>query len=821
MKIPNDDTCGQCPFFDTRHRRFVGPSSIKKARVAIVGMNPGYTELEQGEYFVGRAGKILDTVIEMLGLSREDIYITNCVKCYTEPRRETVRATHIKYCRDYLDWEIGQVDPELIVVAGDIALQAVCGLKGITSKIKKLLWSDRYNKPVIAILHPAAVLHNPRNKRTFLESAHYIGRFLNDELQSDSDMGEYSVLWTRAEIDNLIRNIKNAGICCFDVENNQKKPYDPDCIIKCFSLAYKKRLSSCIPLAELPTTIQTYAMKAMRYIITAEEIDLLGHHIWFDLRHFLYKLKIEPRGEIWDTQIEHGILDENTPHGLKQLAWEFTQLGGYEAQVEEQGGAGFCPLCEELYLYNNIDADIPCRLHEIFMPQIEEQGLMPAYRNILMPAAAVLSDMEARGVQIDIEHGNDLRTKAEQMIPDIVEKMRALPLVQKFEKNEEKVFNPRSTLDIKKVLFTYFKLPVIEVTGKKREPSTKAAVLERLEEQHESEICKLLLDYRLVQGLHSKYLGKLEELCDQEDRVHTSYLFVPRSGRTSSAGPNLQNIPWRGKEILDVKNCFVPSAGNWLLEPDFNQHEYRTVAEIANEPLMKKAFHEDRLMYEKVLRDEMSMREYKEGHAVDLHRSNASELFSVPYEEVTDDQRKDAKTLSFGVLYGMTTKSLAKLLGCPISQAQAYLDNYYKKFSGIKRWKDEAIDFLYTNKYVETVTGRRRRFPYVNEDAIREGINTLIQGPASDFMLISLIKVADLIRQNYLASRLLMQVHDSLIVDLVPEELDIMVKILRESMESAAEGYLDVPLQVDFAIGLKWGSLIDLWKWEENGRRFE
>jgi DNA polymerase-1 len=815
MIIPNDDVCGQCPFASTRNERFVGPGDIKKAHIAVVGMNPGKTELELGEYFVGPAGKNLEVGLQLVGLKREDIYITNAVKCYTFPKKESIRANHIRYCREYLDWEIEQCDPDLIVVAGDVALQAVVGIKGVTTKIKKLLWSERYQKPVIAILHPAAVLHNPKNKRLYLESIQFIGRFLQGELQSSSDLGEYHVLTGKDEFDEIIKQVIEYRAFCFDIENNNIMPHDPDCQIRCIGFTYKPRYSVCLPWTEFAGSLKEYVLKVLHWILHNPDIAKVGHNVWFDLKHF----DVRPQGTIWDTMLEHYLLNENASHGLKQLAWEHTQLGGYEKKIDSEGGPGIVPVGPELYRYNNIDVDITMRLHEKFKPQLIEQGLDKPYLNIIAPAAEVLADMEMRGVRLDIEYARALKDKAEELLPTYTMEMREFPVVKRFEKQEDTLFNPRSIIHVSDILYKYMQLPVLGKT-KNDKPSTKSTVLEKLENRTENEFVGKLLDYRLVYGLYSKYLGKLEELCDANYRVHTTYLLhVARSGRTSSANPNLQNIPKRGQDVLDVKNCFVPSPGNYLLEADFNQHEYRVVAGVAPDALMLRLFKEDRRNYERVLSGEKSWQWYKDpivGVALDMHRANASEVFNVSYAEVTSEQRRDAKSLSFGVLYGMGAFHLSQVLKCSQYMAQKYLNDYFEKFRGIKEWKDRETQNIIELGYVVSCTGRRRRFHYSDHDAIREGINTLIQGPASDFMLLALASSVREFKRQCIKSQILMQVHDSIVIDLVPEELDTVVKILRWAMESASEGYIDVPLQADFSIGERWGALTDLWKWQED-----
>jgi len=814
MNIPNDEVCGRCPFFDTVEERCVPPTSPFKARVMLIGMNPGKTELETQQYFVGPAGRNLDIALAMLGLDRpKDVYITNAVKCYTRAKEESVKATHIRCCRDYLDWEVEQVDPDLIVVAGDIALQAVVGAKGITNKIKQLLWSEHYNKPVIAILHPAAVLHNPRMKRTYLESVAYIGKFLNGELVDEDDIGDYKVLRTANDLDALAKTILNEGRFSFDIENNHRMPWQEDCQLKCWAMSYKPRFARCIPFAEFPTNLQHYAMKMMKVLLTNKNLKVLGHNVWFDLRHFTIPLGIEPAGEIYDTQLEHYLIDENSSHGLKSITWEVSKLGGYERELDALGGPGHVEPGPVLYHYNCIDVDITERAHAIFIPELERQELMSAYRDILMPAAAVLSELESRGVPVDREHASHLRTQAEEMIPELVTKLKCMDAVRRFEATTGSSFNPNSTKQVRTVLFEYERLPIIERTKKTQLPSTKSAVLEKLEEQEESEICKTLLDYRLIKGLHSKYLGKLEDLIAHDDKIHTSYLLhVARSGRTSSANPNLQNIPVRGKDILDVKNIFVPTKGRIFLEADFSQHEYRVVASVAKDPIMLKMFREDDENYHKYLRGELDAKTFYEELAIDLHRKNAAELFGVPYDDVTNAQRKAAKGLSFGVLYGMGPKSLGKLLKCTEEEAIAYLQEYFAKFTGIRDWKSEETHNLYNNKYIITCTGRRRHFAYVDDDAVREGLNTLIQGPASDFMLISLSRISHEFKRIGFKSELILQVHDSILVNVVPEELEDVVSIMRRIMESSAEGYINVPLRADFSIGKSWGSLQDLWK---------
>jgi len=275
--------------------------------------------------------------------------------------------------------------------------------------------------------------------------------------------------------------------------------------------------------------------------------------------------------------------------------------------------------------------------------------------------------------------------------------------------------------------------------------------------------------------------------------------------------------------VLDVKNIFVAPPGMVLLEADFNQHEYRVTAGVAQDNLMMEIFRKDRVNYEQVLRGEKSWRWYKDplhGVVVDMHRANAAETFGVPYAEVTKEQRRNAKALGFGVLYGMGTRKLAATLGVTEREAESYLRAYFQKFTGIAEWKQSAKMFLWQHKYVVSCTGRRRHFPHLDDDATREGLNTLIQGPASDFMLIALTKTEDRLVAEGLMSRVLLQVHDSICVALVLDELAKVVDILRDSMEHASDKYLDIPLQADFSIGTRWGNMIDLWIWEENGRKF-
>ena len=205
---------------------------------------------------------------------------------------------------------------------------------------------------------------------------------------------------------------------------------------------------------------------------------------------------------------------------------------------------------------------------------------------------------------------------------------------------------------------------------------------------------------------------------------------------------------------------------------------------------------------------------------MDIHKANAAELYGIPYAKVTKEQRRNAKALGFGVLYGMGIKKLAATLGCSEREAEHYLAEYFKKFVGIAEWKQRETIFLWQHKYVRTCTGRCRHFPQLDDDATREGLNTLIQGPASDFMLIAIVIIGDALDRGGFKARLLWQVHDSIGVGVPLAELAEVIEIMRDAMENAGKAYMPAPLQADFAIGKRWGSLMNLWEWEENDRRF-
>ena len=524
-------------------------------------------------------------------------------------------------------------------------------------------------------------------------------------------------------------------------------------------------------------------LERLRPILEDVDRHKLGQNLKYDMS-VLANHGITLRGIAHDTMLESYCLDATASrHDMDSLAGKY--LGFQPISYEQVAGKGAKQITfDQVALgeatdYAAEDADIALQLHEHLWPQLSERpGPKAVYEDIEIPLVPVLSRMERTGVRVDAEL---LATQSREL----AETMQTLE--SRAHESAGGPFNLGSPKQIQEILYERQGLPVLSKTPKGA-PSTAESVLDELAAQGH-ELPRLILDYRTVSKLRSTYTEKLPTLINPDTgRVHTSYhQAVAATGRLSSSDPNLQNIPVRSAEGRRIRRAFVPSEGHVLLAADYSQVELRIMAHLSG--------------------DEGLMRAFAEGE--DIHAATASEVFGGSSWTVTKDQRRAAKAINFGLIYGMSAWGLARQLGIERGDAQAYVDRYFERYPGVRAFMDRTRQSAHEKGYVETVFGRRLYLPEINsrnnqrrQYAERTAINAPMQGTAADIIKRAMIAVDDWIMRESPGAALVMQVHDELILEVVDRHVDEVTERVRRFMADAAS--LAVALEVEVGTGANW-----------------
>ena len=523
----------------------------------------------------------------------------------------------------------------------------------------------------------------------------------------------------------------------------------------------------------------------LKPLLEAERPAKVGHHLKYDA-HVLANHGIALGGMAYDTMLESYVWNSvATRHDMDSAAERY--LGLKTITYEEVAGKGAKQIpfsqvsIETASTYAAEDADVTLRLHRTLWPAIEREPLLRRlYEDFEQPLVPVLQRMERRGVLIDREmlrrQGVELAKRAEE-----------LKAAAQAEAGTE--FNVDSPKQLQQILYEKMNLPVLRKTPT-GQPSTAEDVLEQLAESFT--LPKLILDYRSIAKLRSTYADKLPTQVNPDTgRVHTSYhQAVAQTGRLSSTDPNLQNIPIRTPEGRRIRQAFIAPPGHVLLAADYSQIELRIMAHLSGDTSLIAAFEADR----------------------DVHQATAAEVFGVPLSEVSTDQRRSAKAINFGLIYGMSAFGLARQLGIGRNEAQQYVDLYFERYPGVKAYMDRTREGARETGYVETVFGRRLYLPEIRsrnralqQYAERSAINAPMQGTAADLIKLAMIAVDRWCEEEGQDdARLIMQVHDELVLEARQGAADRVAAAVRERMVAAGQGALRVPLKVDVGRGMNW-----------------
>jgi DNA polymerase-1 len=484
----------------------------------------------------------------------------------------------------------------------------------------------------------------------------------------------------------------------------------------------------------------------------------------------------------FDTMLASYVLDPGRrSHGLDVLALEFldhTMTSYTDLCGKGRGAIPFdqCPV-DAARDYSCEDADITLRLRKVFEPQLETHELVRLLDGVEIPLIDVLAEMEWTGVSIDLPWFASLKQRFQTEREAVEKQIYAAAGTE---------FNINSNPQLREILFTRLSLPVVKRTS--TGPSTDAGVLKELAEEGHV-LPSLLMEYRELSKLESTYLDALPRLVNPKTgRLHTSFnQTVAATGRLSSSDPNLQNIPIRRELGRDIRRGFIPREGWVLMSADYSQIELRLLAHLSRDPAFVQAFQS----------------------GGDIHRQTAALIFDVPVADVTSTMRARAKTINFATIYGQGPHALSRQLDIEHSEAKEFIARYFERFQGVRNYLDSMVAFAREHGFVQTIFGRRRYIPELRERNFsirafgeRTAANSPIQGSAADLIKIAMIRINDAVHTRSLESKMLLQVHDELVFEIVPAELEIMRELVKHEMEHAAE--LSVPLVVDLGVGKNW-----------------
>ena len=597
--------------------------------------------------------------------------------------------------------------------------------------------------------------------------------------------GKYTTILIESEFEDWLNRLAASEGFAFDTETTSVHAQAAELVG--LSFAIEGGEAAYVPVAHrylgAPDQLdRDWVLQKLKPLLEDPNLPKIGQNLKYDMS-VLANYAIALQGVQFDTMLESYVLDSvSSRHDMDTLSE--THLGHTPVPFTDVAGKGKSQLTfdqielEKAAHYAAEDADVTLRLHHVLMPQLTAKpGLHKIFTELEMPLVSVLSRIEDNGVLIDdamlLQQSQQLAMSMQQS------EARAYELA-------EGAFNLASPKQIQEILYDRMGLPVLKKTPKGA-PSTAEDVLQELALDHE--LPRLILEHRSLGKLKSTYTDKLPTMINSRTgRVHTSYhQAVAATGRLSSSDPNLQNIPIRTQEGRRIREAFIAESGCHIVAADYSQIELRIMAHLSGDETLLDAFQ----------------------HGLDIHRATAAEIFSVPLEEVSDEQRRHSKAVNFGLIYGMSAFGLSKQLNVERKQAQSYIDQYFAQYPGVKAYMENTRESARERGYVETVFGRRLYLPDINaknhnvrQYAERTAINAPMQGTAADIIKMAMITMDKWIRREAPEIKMVMQVHDELVFEVPDPLLDSGTESIRDIMQQVTK--LDVPLLVDVGFGRNW-----------------
>lgn len=590
----------------------------------------------------------------------------------------------------------------------------------------------------------------------------------------------YHLVSTEEEIANLIQILSNKSSFCFDTETTGIDALSAEIVGLSFSV--ESGIAYYVPTPQDQVEAQQIVNK-FKPVLENPTIKKIGQNIKYDIL-LLSRYNVNVQGELFDTMLAHYLIDPDTRHGMDILSETYlgytpvsiTELIG--AKGKNQGNMRDVEV-EKVKEYAAEDADITWQLHEKFKPLLEKTSTQDLANQVEFPLVYVLAEMEKTGVKIDVD---TLKVISQTLEIEIAVLEKTI-----YEKAGVR-FNIASPKQLGEVLFDKLHLDPKAKKTKTGQYKTGEDVLLTL--AHKSDIVQDILDFRQFQKLKSTYVDALPTLINpRTGLIHTSYnQAVAATGRLSSTNPNLQNIPIRTEKGREVRKAFIPRAADHIiLSADYSQIELRIMAELSQDENMLEAF--------------------VQGH--DIHKATAARVYGISLEDVTSDQRRNAKAVNFGIIYGQSAFGLSQSLGIPRREAAEIIEQYFAQYHGIKTYMAKSVEFAKENGYVETILKRRRYLRDINSAnmtvrgfAERNAVNAPIQGSAADMIKVAMIHIQQDIQDQKLIGQMIMQVHDELVFDIPTAEIDAFKAIIFNRMKNAIS--MRVPIEVEIGQGANW-----------------
>jgi uracil-DNA glycosylase family 4 len=853
----------------------------QSAKIMIIQDAPTINECNSSKQFYGKSCSKLREDMESRGIDLSDVYWTSVVKCPLPEDFGDLTAKMTSECLDTLLAEVEVVDPEIIVPMGKQALKVVYGKNALTKMRGNAVEVEFEGKTriVLPMIHPRHALKKPQYNDSIQEDLNTLYDLYVSGMNEVTDT-DYTIIDNAYDATDWLEVLQRANWLSFDIETTGKSAFMPWSKIVCISLTYKERQGITIPLYHRESPIvgdhRGYVVKKLRELLQNENIKKCAHNGKFDIEWLYYWLNIDVSNFCFDTMIGHyiAVSEEQGTQSLKGLAWQYTDMGGYDNELDEYRDK----LPEAIrYNYDNIpwsilskyaaaDTDCCFRLKNIFLPMIEgNEQWSTLMSDFLMPASYALREVEGTGMLMNAStiqkyeksYNDELERIKSRMIsyPEVVEiereraqkwqereAIKAIPKKsrtpeeqKKFElysKSEYKdpTFNWNSTNQLRTLLFDKLGL-VTDILTDKGALSTSEEALQQMSEQHE--IPKLMMELRKIDTLNNMFIKKLPDMRDEQGIVHPSFNICGTvTGRMSSENPNAQQFPRKAEQPQlfqyqnEPKSLFCSRFGKkgLIMNADYSQLELRVAGMISG--------------------DQQLLEIYNSGQ--DLHKMTASIVWKTPVEEVSKDMRTAAKSVNFGIIYGKSGVTFARDLYYDPSgtnpnktddwdkakdMGMKLVDDYLGTFKGLDKWLKNTKKFAYRHGYVETMFGRRRRLPDLHStvqtlknNAERQAINAPIQGTGSDMTLQSIIRIQKYIKEHNLKSCMICTVHDSIVFDVYIPELQELSIAVKDIMEHAHIPYIDtvVPILSELEIGDNYGSQFgvepeEIMKFGDNG----
>jgi DNA polymerase-1 len=597
---------------------------------------------------------------------------------------------------------------------------------------------------------------------------------------------DYRLITDQNEFHALLEDLRKTMYFSIDLETTSPYPMWADLVG--ISLSYAPHQAFYIPLGhrhqeatqQLPLPLVLEQLKPILEDIKVKKVGQNIKYEWIVLKRY----GIQLQGIHGDTMIASYLLNPTKHHhNLSGIAQEY--LDRSVTHYKEVVGSGAKAVTfDQIELdqardYSCEDADVTLQLSHLLFPKLREGGFEDLFEQVEMPLVIVLAKIEMNGVKIDLDLLQEYSKEIDTQLQQKMERIYGLA---------GEVFNINSSQQLGKILFDKLKLPAVKKT--KTGYSTDVEVLTKLSFQHDLPL--EILGYRNLSKLKSTYIDALPKMIHPKTgRVHTSYnQTVTATGRLSSSDPNLQNIPIRAEEGSRIRQAFIPEKGCSIVSADYSQIELRILAHLSQDEPLLKAFQNDE----------------------DIHARTASEIFGVSMEKVTPPMRREAKVINFGIVYGMSAYGLSQQLGIEPKIAQAYIDEYFKKYSGVQTYIEKSLEEARQKGYVMTLLHRRRYLPDIHSPTIairqateRMAINTPLQGTAADIIKVAMIHIQNRIEELRLSTKMIMQVHDELVFEVPEEELQNTIPMIQNEMETVME--LSVPLRVSIHSGKNWAEV--------------